>query len=318
MKNSIDSIKAEVVAHSEVPDYPELISFKVTYPRVILAEVNTHRMFSRNTSSSRAIPVERRLESVKDNPWVPLIFGKNRPGMSSGEKVTSSASGSPEDYWREMVEIICDEAQQFMSLFKVHKEVTNRIFESFSHITQIVTTGPSGLSNFFDQRLQTDVQPEMAALSLAMWKAYRSSTPVNQELHIPFRSDIEKILDGVDTRFDDSRLNKLTTFKSYTPREMAAIIISTALCAKVSYDREDQMNLPLSDYFRICERLATDRHYSPFEHCARFDTSRVWSSDNFPWCWVSFRGLFKMAIPPKPLKPEEERAKEIEEWLGLQ
>lgn len=67
-------ISAEIVAHSTNQFGDELISVLCTFPRIILAEVNTHRMLSKNTSSSRAIPFEKMVESVKNDPFIPYRY----------------------------------------------------------------------------------------------------------------------------------------------------------------------------------------------------------------------------------------------------
>ena len=69
-------IKVEIVAHSLSPQGDELISVLCTFPRIILAEVNTHRMLSKNTSSSRAIPFNKMVESVQNDPFVPIAWQK--------------------------------------------------------------------------------------------------------------------------------------------------------------------------------------------------------------------------------------------------
>ena len=72
---------AEVVAHSIGPEGDELITIVGTFPRIILAEVNTHRMLSKNTSSSRAIPFFKMVKSVTDNPFIPYAFQGHHTGM---------------------------------------------------------------------------------------------------------------------------------------------------------------------------------------------------------------------------------------------
>ena len=74
-------IKAEIVGHSLSPQGDELISVLCTFPRIILAEVNTHRMLSKNTSSSRAIPFKKMVESVQNDPFVPIAWQKEHEGM---------------------------------------------------------------------------------------------------------------------------------------------------------------------------------------------------------------------------------------------
>lgn len=76
---------AKVVAHSKGPNVDELITIVGTFPRIILAEVNTHRMLSKNTSSSRAIPFFKMVKSISDNPFIPYAFQKHHSGMQGTE-----------------------------------------------------------------------------------------------------------------------------------------------------------------------------------------------------------------------------------------
>ena len=69
-------ISAEIVGHSLSPQNDELISVLVTMPRIILSEMNTHRMLSKNTSSSRAILFNKMVEAVQNNPFIPIAWQK--------------------------------------------------------------------------------------------------------------------------------------------------------------------------------------------------------------------------------------------------
>jgi thymidylate synthase ThyX len=84
-------IEAKIIADSLNPVGVRLVTFKLTYPRFILAELNTHRVFSRNSASSRAVPIEKMIERVRANPVVPIHWGKNQPGMQASEQI-----GNPE------------------------------------------------------------------------------------------------------------------------------------------------------------------------------------------------------------------------------
>ena len=64
-------ISAEIVAHSINIHGDEIISVLATFPRIILAEVNTHRMLSKNTSSSRAIPFAKMVDTIQNDPFIP-------------------------------------------------------------------------------------------------------------------------------------------------------------------------------------------------------------------------------------------------------
>lgn len=78
-------IKAEILAHSSNQFGNEIATVICTFPRIILAELNTHRIFSRNSASSRAIPFRKMLRSVIENPFIPLAFQKDHSGMQGTE-----------------------------------------------------------------------------------------------------------------------------------------------------------------------------------------------------------------------------------------
>jgi hypothetical protein len=69
------SITAKVIADSIADGCPRLITLQLRYPRFIHSEFMTHRAFSRNASSSRAIPVERLIQDVIDDPAMPVYWG---------------------------------------------------------------------------------------------------------------------------------------------------------------------------------------------------------------------------------------------------
>jgi len=77
-----------------------LYTFVLVYPRIILAEVNTHRMLSRNTASSRAIPSEKQRQRVYENPFVPISIGQNRRGMQAGEELEGWRRWACVGIWR--------------------------------------------------------------------------------------------------------------------------------------------------------------------------------------------------------------------------
>ena len=78
-------ISAQIVADSKNEFGDRITTMLVTFPRYILAELNTHRMFSKNSASSRAIPFVKMLKSVKENPFIPIAWQKDHPGMQGTE-----------------------------------------------------------------------------------------------------------------------------------------------------------------------------------------------------------------------------------------
>jgi thymidylate synthase ThyX len=217
---------------------------EVTFPRFVLAEMNTHRSFSRNSASSRAIPTSKILERVENDPVLPVEWGRNQPGMSASEVLTPEDEEEAKRAWLDARDAAVDQAQR-LSHLKVHKQVVNRLLEPFLWHTVIVTA--TEWDNFFELRCAPNAQPEIREAALRMRAARDVSTPQRVgpgEWHLPFIQPDERSLD-IETRKK----------------------ISAARCARVSYlthagKREIEKDLDLYD------RLRGDRHLSPFEHVA--------------------------------------------------
>lgn len=148
-------IKAEIVAHSLSPQGDELISVLATFPRIILAEVNTHRMLSKNTSSSRAIPFEKMVEAVQTNPFIPIAWQKHHSGMQGIEYFTDEKDiyryFYVEQVWRDARRRAIDVAKDLHSS-KVTKQLCNRLLEPFMWTTMLITGSREGWDNFFNLR----------------------------------------------------------------------------------------------------------------------------------------------------------------------
>src|SRR3954452_24195130 len=91
--------EAKVLADSVSPAGQRLTTLEATFPRFVLAEFNTHRVFSRNSASSRAIPVAKQLRRVLDDPYVPIEFGSNKPGMQAGPALAGANRDAAEREW---------------------------------------------------------------------------------------------------------------------------------------------------------------------------------------------------------------------------
>ena len=149
-------IKAEIVAHSLSPQGDELISVLCTFPRIILAEVNTHRMLSKNTSSSRAIPFNKMVEAVQNDPFVPIAWQKEHKGMQGSEYITDEleiefatsnwlAAKKDAIKWAEAL-------NGNNSYPSVTKQLCNRLLEPFMWTTMLITGSREGWENFFNLR----------------------------------------------------------------------------------------------------------------------------------------------------------------------
>ncbi len=217
----------------------------IKFPRFILPEVLTHRVFSRNTSSSRAIPTSKLIEQVKNNPVIPSHLGKNKSGMSAEEEISKEAKERVIILWLQAAENARLLAESMLQE-GLHKQVVNRVLEPFLYTTMIVTS--VDFSNFFNQRIHENAQPEIHELAMRMREAINFSRPTSiyQKNHFPFVSDQELLQVGT---------------------ELAAKS-SAARCARVSYLNHDGSSPSVENDLKLYYKLAnsTPIHGSPLEH----------------------------------------------------
>lgn len=147
------TINAQIVAHSVNEQGDELISVLATFPRIILAEVNTHRMLSKNTSSSRAIPFHKMVETIQNDPFIPIAWQKEHKGMQGSEYHTGEAAERfcPSNWLRARDRAIL-EANHLHDNIGVTKQLCNRLLEPFMWTTMLITGPKSGWDNFFHLR----------------------------------------------------------------------------------------------------------------------------------------------------------------------
>ena len=244
-------IWAEVVADS-IHNGSRITTYRLHYPRFILAELNTHRLFSRNTSSSRAIPISGMLEQLSTNPAMPIHWGINQPGMQAKEQFTGRALSAMKGLWAQAVKEVSSIAR-VMSDEKLHKQVANRILEFAQFSNTIVTA--TEYENFFNLRNHPDAQPEIQELARCMFKAREMSVPEelsDNEWHLPF------IIKKDGKYFND--LNEELSLEE-------AIIVSASCCAQVSYRKNDST---LEKAKMIYDKLINSKpaHASTVEHQA--------------------------------------------------
>ena len=235
--------RVEVVADTRSPkNGVRLTTVAATYPRYIHAQMLTHRMFSRNAQSSRAIPTRVLMDRVQSNPVEPLRWGSNQPGMVAGDELTGDAIMAARIQWRRAADA-CLFAARTMSDFGLHKESVNRVLEPFSTITAIYSATEWG--NFFRLRLEDDAQPEIQKLARMLRDAMDQSDIACSDYHLPYISSEE---------YDPKRLTEMCD-------------VSAARCARVSYLNHDGAQ-DISKDLKLAKRLSESGHWSPFEHPA--------------------------------------------------
>lgn len=169
-----DSISAKVVADSLSPEGKRITTFELEYHRYILAELNTHAMTARNTASCRAIPIQRMIDLVMEQPVNPVEWGRNRAGMQASETLDETESKLAEHVWDDARRAAVRYATDLMNL-GLHKQVVNRLLEPFQKAKTVLTA--TELNNFFTLRLHSAAQPEIRVLAERMKEAMDASTP---------------------------------------------------------------------------------------------------------------------------------------------
>jgi thymidylate synthase ThyX len=238
--------RATVVLDSVAPDGARLTTVEVTLHRFVLAELNTHRVMSRNSASSRAIPTAKQIRRLVEDPALPAEFGTNQRGMQAAEPLAGEAHDAALAVWLEARDHAVEAAERLFEL-GVHKQVVNRLLEPFMWHTVIVSA--TDWDGFWTQRCSPLAQPEIRLAAEAMRAAYDASTPTPLtpgEWHTPY------------VRPDEDHLD-LETRKR----------ISAARCARVSYLTHDGRRDVAADE-ELFERLVTadPPHWSPLEHVA--------------------------------------------------
>lgn len=255
-------IEAKIVADSVGPNGVRITTYVLTYPRFIHAEFMTHRVFSRNASSSRAIPVKKSIQMVIDNPVIPLAFTKNKAGMQGGEALSGEAEAAAVAAWLEGRDRAVEMAQKLADL-EVHKQYANRILEPYAHITVVCTA--TDWDNWFALRCHYMAQPEICELAMQMLAAREASTPEQLKgymWHLPF--------------VDEQAMEEVKTFHGVTCLQNSPAAIDTAIkrsvarCARVSYLNHDGTTTSIEDDMKLYDRLlgSAPVHASPAEHQA--------------------------------------------------
>lgn len=241
-------MSVEVICHSVSTKGKEIITLACTYPRYIHAEQLTHRQISKNSSSSRAIPVWRMLKNVLSDMAMPYYWGKNAPGMQAHEELPAYRKYLAMGIWT----MACYFACFFSFLLHklgLHKQHANRITEPFQYITVLMTA--TEWENYFNLRCHKDAQPEIQMLANKIKAAIAGSTPKllkEGQWHLPYIKEDET--------------------KKYGLHDLR--ILSSARCARVSYLTHDKKNPEYHKDVELFNKLVGSEplHASPLEHVA--------------------------------------------------
>lgn len=260
--------KAEVKLDSINHVGVRLTTIQLTYPRIIHSELMTHRMFSRNAASSRAIPVEKMLKMVEQHPFVPLHWGANQKGMQARAVLPPQEQLMCEELWLAARDEAVAKARALLKV-GLHKQIANRLLEPFSWITVLVSS--TNYSNFAHLRVHQDAEPHFHKIAKMAMDAINDSCPrqlIRGDIHAPFIG-----VEG-DEELDDIDIKK----------------VSTGRCARISYLTHEGKRDNRED-IRLHDDLARDGHWSPFEHVATVSDEHNLRG-NFGIGWVQYRKTF--------------------------
>lgn len=251
-------ISAKILADSVSPGGTRMTTMEIEYPRFILAELNTHRMLSKNSASSRAIPVKTMHEHIRNHPATPVHWGKNQPGMQAKVELTDNDLADAKFIWRRAMDDAIHWAWALADRVGLHKQIANRITEPWMTMKTVISG--TEWRNFFWLRAHADAQPEIHKLAVAMWDAYNASTPQHLqpgEWHVPY----------VNTLRDSSGTLIYTDSNGEPISAETARIISASCCAQVSYRKNDDS---IEKAQKIFDQLIHSQpcHASPVEHQA--------------------------------------------------
>lgn len=249
-----------------------LVTVVIELPRIILAELNTHRLFSRSSASSRAIPVQKQIQKLKEDPFVPFYWGKNQKGMQATEELTPELQEQARALWLESSEGQIAYAEKMMAL-GVHKQLTNRLLECFMWHQVIITA--TEWDNWDHLRRDKDAAPEIQRAAELIHSAMDQSRPTllrDGEWHLPFVDDEDR----ASGAYNDNDLVKISVGRS----------------ARVSYNNHDgERNV--EDDMRLADRCRKG-HMAPWEHAAR------------PMTYDERDPFEQVKFSPSPTDPAEE------------
>lgn len=250
---------ADSIGHNGV----RLTTWELTYPRFVHAELMTHRLFSRNSASSRAIPTKKLMQQIRNNPAMPVWWGKNQAGMQAREELTGWRLALVKRLWLS-ARWGALAAAWLLGALGFHKQIANRLLEPWMFITVIVTA--TEFDNWFKLRCHPDAQPEIGWVAKEMQRQYLASTPKLVPWgmwHAPLVSE-EDYLEAFEKGPPHPDFSK----------------VSAGRCARVSYLTHDGKRDTAEDV-KLADRLMTSGHWSPFEHVAQA----------LPCCYLTEMGI---------------------------
>lgn len=235
------NIWVSVLKDSISPEGDRLFTIHAHYPRIIHAEVNTHNILTKNSSSSRAVPVNNFLETIESMPFIPSFIGKNKSGMQAGEDISEAERKQAVKLIRNHLKAVGKFVRKLSDKdgLNIHKQISNRYTEPFQYMNTIIsgTEWHGQVGNFFKLRNHDAAEPHFHELAKCIQQAYNNSKPEHLlpgEWHLPFidtqRNDNGELMYGI-TEGEDRSFTTLTLDEAKR--------ISASCAAQISYRKGD-------------------------------------------------------------------------------
>ncbi|XAI95925.1 putative thymidylate synthase [Microcystis phage Mwe-JY26] len=282
------TIDVQIVADSiSAHSGKRLTTFVTRYPRFIHSEVMTHRVFARNASSSRAIPIQKMIKQITEDPAMPERWGRNGKGMQDHGPLSVEEETEAKRLWLQARDGTLSVVGKMLARpEQPHKQIVNRLLEPWQHINVIITT--TELTNFFALRYHADADPTIEVLARKMWEAYEASEPAELEhgqWHLP-------LVDMEDRAAIRQYLAEAGTGHEESEAEITKLMLklSTARCARVSYNDHYGKRPTIAKDLELHDLLVAGhpKHASPAEHQATPDTGKMVDAplSKVEWKWT--------------------------------
>ena len=222
-----------------------ITTLEVIMPKFLVAQLNTHRTFSRNSASSRAIPIFKSIQNVLEAPVTPLDYGTpaNGKGMQPKSSLTGLRRLLAGAVWQTSMYLAIASAY-LLNHIGLHKQFTNRLLEPYTYTKVLITS--TEWENFLTLRDHGAAQDAMQEVAKAIRVALNNSVTyvINDGYwYLPYVGIFPQ--KPTTEQFD----------------------ISVSCCAQVSFRTLDDNATKAK---RVVASLLNDdvKHWSPFEHIA--------------------------------------------------
>jgi thymidylate synthase ThyX len=292
------TIRATIVADSISPEGIRLTTFQLKYPYIIHGELMTHRVMSRNASSTRAIPIKELIRRIKEDPFVPLHWGAAQKGMQADKECNSSVRApadsfgmgklfTNEEAWIQAMSYALAYAEAFDKA-GYHKQVANRLLMPFMHMDTVCTA--TDYANFFHLRIHPEAEPHICMLAKTMKQQLDLSKPrlvQPGDWHLPYITYEDRV------KFAHGGETVLTIENEFLIKQ------SVARCAWVSYVDPLGKKATVEQEIALHDKLVVSQplHATPAEHQATPDSlvpTGLLGPDNRAWLnehqWGNLRG----------------------------